>query len=500
MSTLIVQLPAQPRLAAQQAEPATLGEPADVAFAFSADGSHVTRQGRAAVAELPQAQQVVAVLAPADVGWHHAMLPKAPASRMRQALAGVLEEALLEDESELHLALAPGASAGSLGWIAALNKPWLAGQLARLEASGLTVDRVVPAWVPEGPPAGHVYEDDKGLQLAWRDEQGPLCLPLDSPATRALLARQPADVSIAWSASPGGAAEAARLAGAPVASQSDTEFLQQAARSGWNLRQFDLAAQRRGQRAFNEALANALHDPSWRWVRGGLVLLLVLQLVGANVWAWQQRSALAQRKQAMNTLLQTTFPQVRGVIDAPLQMQKEIDLLRTASGKPGDGDLETLMYAAQASWPASRGPANGLQFENGRLTLESPGWSPQETEAFRNQLLAMGLDAETSANGPIVTRAKPGSRPPASAGGVTGATGTAGARPGGATGAAGGSPGLPPGAAPNAQRPAGVGESGPMQMRQPVGMLPQPGGKPAGPVMRPMGGPEPKPGDDEDEE
>lgn len=415
MSTLIVQLPAQPRLAAQRTqESAEAPLPEELAYVFSPDGVHLGNQGLAPVNQLPEAQHLIAVVAPADIGWHRVTLPKAPASRLRQALAGLLEEALLEEESELHLAVEPGVAAGRPAWIGALSKPWLSGMLARLEQNGRSVDRVVPAWTPDGPVAGHVFNAATGLQLAWRDADGPLCLPLDCPATRSLLARQPADADIDWSSCPEGATEAAHLAGRPVGAQSDAQALLDAASSGWNLRQFDLAPQRRGQRAAQDAWLQFWQGPTWRATRIGLLALLILQLAGANLWAWQQRRALEQRRQAMVTLLQTTFPQVRAVIDAPAQMQKEIDLLRATAGRPGDTDLEPLLYAAQAAWPPSRGPANGLHFEAGRLTLDSPGWSPPEMDAFRSRLGPMGLDAEAGPGGPQVMRARPGTSSPPS--------------------------------------------------------------------------------------
>jgi general secretion pathway protein L len=215
-----------------------------------------------------------------------------------------------------------------------------------------------------------------------------------------------------------------------VAALSLGEGLMQAAAGEWNLRQFDLAAQRRGHRALREKLLPLWRSPRWRPARIGLATLVLVQLVGANVWAWQQRHALAQRQQSMTALLQTTFPQVRAVIDAPVQMQKEIDLLRAAAGKPGDTDLEPLLAAAEVAWPSGRGPASALHYEPGRLTLTSPGWSPPEVDGFRSRLLPLGLDAEPSANGPSIVKARPGALPPPTVAQGAGPQPMPGARPG----------------------------------------------------------------------
>jgi general secretion pathway protein L len=412
MSTLIVALPVPPRLSSQGAAGAAFA-PAEYDYVFSADSGPRLQASRSAPAQLPKAQSVVAVVPSNGVGWHRVTLPKAPPAKLRAALSSVLEDVLLEDDSELHLALAPHAKAGDSVWVAALSKPWLKAQLEAIEAGGLTVERVVPAWVPDDAPAGHFFRgepladgSDPGTQLAWRDSQGPLCLPAASEATRTFIARIGGDLPVRWTSEPECAADAVRLAGGNVAALSNSEFLFAASRSEWNLRQFDLAPQRRGSRAAKELLQQLWTSPTWRPARYGVAVLLLLNLVGVNVWAWQQRQAVTKQKAAMTALLQTTFPQVRAIVDAPAQMQKEIDLLRASAGKPGEADLEPLMYAAEAAWPPSRAPADGLKYEPGRLSITSAGWSPQEVEGFRSRLRPLGYEAESVPGRLTLTRAK----------------------------------------------------------------------------------------------
>lgn len=404
MSLLIVALPAPPRLSSHQAA-ADAQPPAEYDYVYSADGGPRLQAGRAPAAALPKAQAVAAVLPPQGLGWHRVTLPKAPAAKLRAALGGVLEDQLLEDEADLHLALAPQAKAGDAVWVAALNRAWLKSQIDALEADGQSVDRVVPAWPPEDAPAGHFFPGsplpdgtDPGAQLAWRDADGPLVLPAQSDAARALLARETGGLPVRLTAEPECAAEATRLAGASVAALSGPEFLHAATRSEWNLRQFDLVPSRRGSRAAREVLTRVWTSPTWRPARYGVAALLVLNLVGANVWAWQQRQAVVRQKAAMASLLQQTFPQVRVVTDSPeLQMQREMDLLRASAGRPGEGDLEPLLAAADTAWPPSRAAADGLKYEPGRLTITSAGWSPQEVEGFRARLRPLGYDAEAAA-------------------------------------------------------------------------------------------------------
>ena len=139
MSLLVIQLPPRDRLGARGTGPETAGHerlPTEWDFVSSADGRSVGQSGRAALALLPRADNVVLLLADADVSWHRVDLPKAPTARMRAALAGVMEEALLDDDEALHLALGPGAVSGRPGWVAATHRPYLAAALAVFEAGG----------------------------------------------------------------------------------------------------------------------------------------------------------------------------------------------------------------------------------------------------------------------------------------------------------------------------------------------------------------------------
>ena len=121
MSTLVIQLPEHRRLRARATGEAVSdsGRRHEYVYVTSADGTEFEAQGEAAVPLLPPASQVIAVVHETDVAWHRITLPKAPASRLRAALVGVIEDALLEDADAVHLAVAPLAVAGEQAWVAA---------------------------------------------------------------------------------------------------------------------------------------------------------------------------------------------------------------------------------------------------------------------------------------------------------------------------------------------------------------------------------------------
>lgn len=402
MSLLAIQIPARARPPVRPAGDAAPA--AEFDYVLSTDGRTVSATGRAAPALLPKADTVVAVLADADVAWHRITLPKAPAARLRAALGGVLEDALLDDEGALHLALPPKAAPGQPTWVAAMHKPWLQATLAALEANGITVESVLPAAVPGDAASGHFSTDgatDGALALSLVHAEGAARLRTAGTLARALL--PPDGTPVRWTATPAAAAGAERWLGAPVAVLTESERTLEAAAGGWNLRQWDLAPRHRGMRALRD-VGRRLLTPEWRPVRWGLAAFAAVQLVGLNVAAWRAQTSLDAGRAAMGRLLTGTHPGVKLVYDAPVQMLRETDRLRAAAGRPGDGDLEVLLGAAAAAWPDGQGPVQTLRFESGRLILAAPGWGEPQLAQFRERLRPAGLDVELTEGRVTVSR------------------------------------------------------------------------------------------------
>jgi general secretion pathway protein L len=242
------------------------------------------------------------------------------------------------------------------------------------------------------------------MQLTWSDANGVAAIGVQGALARQMLpiwGAQPAR----WSAHPAVAAPAERWLGRGVLVLSDEERLLQAARSLWNLRQFDLAPRHRGALAARDAWRR-FRSSAWRPVRYGLVALVALQVLGLNLWAWHQQRQLDAKRAAMVQLLRTTHPQVRAVLDAPVQMQRETDTLRTAAGKSGVADLETLLGVAAAAWPDGQPPLATLKFDNGRLSFAASGWAETQIAQFRAQLAGSGWDLASNNGVLTISRGK----------------------------------------------------------------------------------------------
>ena len=408
---------------------------------------------------------MVAVLPALSVAWHRPIVPKAPANRLRAALGGVLEDQLLADDEQVHLALAPRHTPGAMGWVAAMHKPALQAQLASLAAAGLVVDRLVPALAPVlgesgsgaatdsrwadtsqgadsvqssqqhsgqsssfqpssqggasrqdsvfssmlgASPEGHFFMrvDAAGANTPWvalADTDHALCLPLAGNLARGVQERWSA-LGAAWSATPAAAAAAEQWLGATLAMRSTAEQALAAVRSPWNLLQFDLAPQHRSSLALGR-LARQFLSPAWAPARWGLAALVVLQLAGLNLMAWQQQRSLGDKRAALEALLRSTHPQVRAVLDAPAQMQRETASLRTAAGIPGEDDFEPMLAAAAAAWPDGQAPAAQLRFEPGRLSLAAAGWQAPQVSQLRSRLQPTGWAVDNAEGRLVIQRA-----------------------------------------------------------------------------------------------
>lgn len=413
MSVLVILLPPRERLAARGGGADAAALPAEWSFVHSADGRSAAQHGRVAsglLASLPRADRTVLVLADADVAWHRLAVPKAPAARLRAALVGTMEDVLLDDADALHFALGADAAPGREGWIAVTHRPRLAAALAALEGAGLAVAKVVAMQAPlaDGAPArGHFHGDGESealpvLTLACGD--GVVALRLDGALARALVADAASHGAGRWTASAGAAASAERWLGAPVALLSDADRALEAAAAPHDLRQFDLVARRRGARALREGVRRLL-APEWRALRWGLVALAGVQLLGLNAHAWQQQRALHDKRAALDELLRTAHPGVRAVLDPALQMQRETERLRTAAGRAGDADFETLLGATAAAWPEGQGPAQTLRFEPGQLTLAAAGFGEPQLAQLRERLRPAGYAVDFDQGRVIVMQA-----------------------------------------------------------------------------------------------
>ncbi len=417
MSTLILFLPLAPS-----------GPTADYSYTLTADGHTALRHASAPAALLPEPArpggEVVAVVPAQALSWQRVQLPQGvplgtgqQTPRLRSVLEGLLEDQLLDDPAQLHFALQPAARAGEPVWVAVCDRAWLREALQVLEAAGRRVSRVVPEFAP-GPTASGRPElfalgtpEEAHLVLCGHGvEQAVAVLPLSSmalgligPATNSA---DTDDAAPPVRAEPAVAALAERTLGRPVVLHTASQRALDAARGDWDLAQFDLAStgRTRALRKAGSAASAFLYAPQWRAARWGAGLLAAAHLVGLNAWAWQERAALAAKQAGVRNALTQTFPKVQVVVDAPVQMERELAALRQAAGSVSPRDLEPLLAAAGAALPAGQLP-NALEYSTGELRLRGVTLTAEEQTAVVTRLQAAGYSARLD-DGSLLLRAE----------------------------------------------------------------------------------------------
>jgi general secretion pathway protein L len=372
-------------------------------------------------------KEIWAVIPAEAISWHRVNLPaglQKQSNRMAAVLQSLMEERLLDEPDLLHLSLQPEWQANSPAWVAACNKAWLQQHLAQLQAKGHVVHRIVPecapvsqsgamsAWVSGAPEDAWLWVSD--TQEAWR-------LPLEAGVKfwiekiQSAAIKQDIPANLVIQADPAVAALAQkalhqmqtfnqtdttdRLSTWRVEVQSSVQRYAQSAATNWDLAQFEFAAHgsARWLQKANRIWQNFAKSPAWQGARWGFALLVLAQFLGLNVAAWQLNAQAKLQRDFQKSILTQTFPNVT-VVDAPLQMAKELERLQRNSGAASPRDLEWVLQSVGAALPAGQRIAN-IDFKvqgNGETRLQGLQLSESQGSAFVQALRKQGLDAQAS--------------------------------------------------------------------------------------------------------
>ena len=135
----------------------------------------------------------------------------------------------------------------------------------------------------------------------------------------------------------------------------------------------------------------------WPALRLPLILagLLLLLQVGATTTEWVLLKREKQHLQtAMEQHFRTAFPDARVVVDAPLQMQRNLAELRGASRQLTPGDfLPLLARTATALDADSRNRLRAVHYDSGQLRLEVALPDRAAADALQARLNDAGLDS-----------------------------------------------------------------------------------------------------------
>jgi general secretion pathway protein L len=399
MRTLIIQLPpGLPSPSMVYAHARVEAEPGSRPLAL--------QWAAAALLPAPDRQSETVVLVPAAaLSWHRVELPaglhKQP-QRLQAALQGLLEDRLLDDPEQVHLALQADWVNTPHPWVAVCDRAWLSTHLNALEQAGLPAHRIVPELSPAAPGSPvqitALGDTDTGWLWVSHPERGVWGQPWTGLRQTGRVAHEqlglsePERASASLLAEPAAVATATDLLGSGVRLMPPAQHWLAAVAGDWDLAQFELRANGRSRqlKIWQRTASHLRHSPAWRPARWGLWLLMAAHLVGLNAWAWKTRADWQAQQSSWAQVLRETFPQTPLVVDAPLQMAQQVERLRQKSGQLGAGDLEAILAALGQALPPELAAPRQWSYQTGQMRLQDFQPNAAQQQALQQNLSGLG--------------------------------------------------------------------------------------------------------------
>ncbi len=314
-------------------------------------------------------------------------LPTRNRAKIAQALPYALEDHLLGDPETLHFAYCQQDDGGLA--VAVIERKRLKTCLDALVAAGLRPASVAPVTlaVPLIEEVWSVAFADNAIWVRTGTYTGFSCLATaDAPPTMLLAALQ----------------EARRQQKAPVklaVFDSPTDFNGKAWINALELPVFFSEENFWTERNAAITTLNLLQGefaPTGQFragikpLRPAAVILAVWLIVGAgfNLWEWWQLNRTHRTyQQEMTKLFRQTFPNTKVVLDAALQMQRNLEALQARTGNSGASDLLPMLVLSAPSLRANnKVKLRTLKYAGGNLTLDLSLPDFQTLEIIKNRL------------------------------------------------------------------------------------------------------------------
>jgi general secretion pathway protein L len=360
--------------------------------------------GDAPLSLLPKASSVDLLFDGSDVFTALLDAPRMTEARLRQALPSLVEERLLTDAADCHLAYSVEGAAGTSTQVAvaAIDRVTLTRALEAAAEAELRPRSAYSALYAIPPPTGETLSVrvDRGRGTARTARHSGFAFDLDSDPAAALsiAVRQLGVIRIhAYGR------EAARLL--PLAAQLGVEvvdlkrdFDAASISDGLNLLQGRFAPAGRFGVPMLAAFVRSGHfRPLLAWA----AVWLVIFVMGLNAYRWKLESESRSLRSSMLTAFRSAFPG-ESAVDTLAQTKIHLRELRARAGQASPDDFSVLN--AQVGPLLSNAPLGslaGIEYRDAALTLKfKPGTATSAgfQNALRAQAVQQGLDLHFNAD------------------------------------------------------------------------------------------------------
>lgn len=344
------------------------------AWALCEDAGAVVQSGSGTLASIPKAKECIGIVAPDRTLCLTVRTPPGARRQWKAALPFLAENHTLPDPEENHVILGAPPEGGEVSLVIT-DKAWLQRIVAACRTASLPMRKMVPeVLLPPLPHGGWTVVwhgsggfvrsgSSSGMMLDAGDEKvAPLALQLMLNNTSLL---QPNKIEIQLM-------QNATVGEIPMPHWENFQVPLIAGKT-WDWRRADIPAE-----AAN-LLAGDLAPPArplewWPKLRPAALILLALlciELLGSNL----QWAMLAYEKNSLTSSMARSFRKAFGnevtLVNAPLQMQRNLADVKHGAGLEDESDFLPLMnLAAKALARLPDGSVRELHYEGGRLEAE----------------------------------------------------------------------------------------------------------------------------------
>ena len=318
-------------------------------FALAGDGGNLLQQGAAALDSMTDlvasARRVVLLLSATDVTVLRVKMPPLSPARLRVALPNLVEEFILGEPGDNALAAAALQGADGRRAVAVVQQAWLASLVKTLLGQGARSIAALPAQLclplPPGGVAAAIETDDIGLEMTLRlavDEGLGLSMasqPLAALQTlRSFAGDAPLTLYLAPTQMPVYQELLAVVPGITIEADHWAHWIAASKSAG-----IDLVP------VLGSAGAQARNLKRWRWPIGLAALAVLVNIAGLNIeWLRMQHDADLVSA-SITQIFRATYPRETVIVDAPLQMRRNIATARANGGQGASDDFMTLTAA-----------------------------------------------------------------------------------------------------------------------------------------------------------
>ena len=351
----------------------------------------VLSRGKDLLTELPQCDETEVVITASMVGFIAAQLPSNNHSKVLNALPFLVEAGLISAPEETHVVLASQIDAQVT--VAVIQKKWIKRLLDQLASVEIFPIRMFPetllpplvedGWsmVCQGESSFVRVNANQGftLNVDVNHAEAPFVLTL--ALTQAI--HRPTSIMI-YGEYPTFSSDWAKQLNVTFINASQQEWLIANSKPSVNLLQGDFAP--------SGGISRKL--VAFKPLSITLACLLALQvgfsLVDYAINAHKNR----QLDQEMVAQFKATFPNAITVVDAPLQMQRNLDELKHGLGQNGQSDFLPLLSLVTTSIGGiSSERLRSMEYQNGKLIFNITMPDIEQAQAMQQRLIASGLMA-----------------------------------------------------------------------------------------------------------